>query len=209
MADTSHGVMQSSLTGRVVAGWKDRRGTTRWLLENGRGESEALFFVMFASFIAFVAGIPAAINGVRLAAEGPLDVPGVVTSWMLTSLMFMVLARYVLSMLSRWGAKSLGGTGTHLGARYAQFWTALVVSPILFFPGGMHLAALITTSDMLYGIAQGMDLGAQIIFLAFWAEALAESEGFESRWPAIAAIFGPLVVLFVLASAAIWLLGGI
>ena len=168
-----------------------------------------MFFVLFASIIALVAGIPAAINGERLAAEGPLDIQGVVTSWMLTSLMFMVLARYVLSMLSRWGAKSLGGTGTHLGARYAQFWTALVVSPILFFPGGMHLAALITTSDMLYGIAQGMDLGAQIIFLAFWAEALAESEGFESRWPAIAAIFGPLVVLFGLASAAIWLRGGI
>ena len=209
MADTSHGVMTQSLTGRVIAGWKDRRGTTRWLLENGRGESEALFFVMLASFIAFVAGIPANINRVRLAEEGPVDVAGVVTSWMLTSLMFIVLARYIFSMLSRFGAKALGGTGTHVGARYAQFWPALIVSPILFFPGGMHLAALVTTSDTLYGIAQGMDLGAQIVFLAFWSEALAESEGFESRWPAIAAIFGPLVVLFVIASGAVWLSGGL
>lgn len=194
MVDASH-PLSGPLVSRVIEGWRDRRATTLRLIRHGRGESEALYFAVIAAALYFVAGIPAAINGVRLAEDGPVDIPGVVISWMLTSFVFMVLARYILSMLSRWGAKMIGGSGSHLGARYAQFWAALLTAPVLFLPGAVHLAALITVSETIYAFAQGMDIGAQLVFLIFWSQALSASEGFSDSWRAVFAIFAPLVLL--------------
>ena len=207
MADASQRVSDPSLTGRILMAHKDRRAAMRRLLVHGRGESEALFFVMLAAGIWFVADIPRVILGLERSGAPDLDVQGAVTSWLITVVVIVTLLRYILSMLSRWGAKAFGGTGTHLGARYAQFWSALITAPLLFPVGILYSAALTTGSDEVYQIAQWAQTGVQVIFLWFWAEALAEAEGFASTFVAILAILWPLVALGCFVALTVWGLG--
>ena len=116
----------------ILATYRRPGDVVRSLLAEGQREDRALFFVMLACGLIFVAQLP------RLAREAHLQgldlnmhMGGSLMAWIFIA----PLALYGLAALARLLGLALGGKGSMYGARVALFWAMLAASPLILLHG--------------------------------------------------------------------------
>ena len=116
----------------IIATYRGPGAVVRKLLADGPREDRALFFLMLACGLIFVAQLP------RLAREAHLQgqelnmlMGGALMAWIFIA----PLALYAIAALTRGLGRILGGQGSMYGARLALFWAMLAASPLVLLHG--------------------------------------------------------------------------
>lgn len=122
-----------ALTADIAATYRSPRAVLRRKLAQGEGEPSALFYLMLACGLIFVAQWPRLRRDAYLSDEVPFDamIGGALMGWLfLAPLLF-----YLIAALSHLAAKAVGGRGSWLGARIALFWALLASTPLWLLYG--------------------------------------------------------------------------
>lgn len=195
-----------SLTGAIARAWVHPRAAMAQQVADGLSEPRALFHLMLASGLLFVASLPAAVETARgLAVEDPLS--GTVAANIFGYFFVAPLLAYGLAAVAHLGVRAFGARAPFLAARSALFWSVLVAAPV-----ALAVAAVEALTRPLAGGA-ALPLGQVLGYLgfAFWfwifAASLAEAEGLRATWPvmvgvmlAFGAVVGALATLALVAS---------
>ncbi len=195
----------ASLTGAMLRAYRDPRAAMARQMGEGLSETRALFHLMLACGLGFVASVPAALRtAARLDIADPVE--GAVTAHLFGYVFMLPLLLLGLAAVLHLGARVFGGRGSFLGVRAALFWAALLAAPI-----ALGLALLRVVAERLAGpgVLPWLDLLGYAGF-AFWlwllAASLAEAEGFAATGRVAAALalaFGGIALgLGALAGAA-------
>ncbi|GGL65341.1 hypothetical protein [Wenxinia marina] len=145
-----------AVTVDILNAWRRPAGTIRSLLDRGRHEPQALFFLMLGCALIFVAQWP---RLSRLAIETGRPLEQLVAYEAVAWLIVWPLALYLVAGLSWLGLRFLAPALTPYGARLALFWAVLASAPAGLLYGLMH------------GLA-GSGPGAQVVGI-LWLAALA------------------------------------
>lgn len=198
----------ASLGTRIVQSWKDMRGHTRGLIEEGMSEHRLLFYVMLSDIIFFVSfSIRTVVAPSAVAKDMIVGLE--IGKWLVIALLIRTTCMYILSAILVVVSKNFGGTGTWKETRIGVFWGALVAAPF-----GLLLAALsgmIHLYEADYAFLSSAWVSMPILwigavpFLWFISQGLAEAQGFARNSIAflamsVGAIVG-LVALIYLRSA--------
>ncbi|OSP55586.1 YIP1 family protein [Pseudoruegeria sp. SK021] len=162
-----------SVTSDMLAAYRHPRRVVRRQLQSGVRDDRALVYLMLACGMIFVAQWPRLSRDVAMGSDVPMD--AMIGATMFSWVFFMPLVFYLLAALSHLVARMFGGGGTWFSARFALFWTLLVVSPIWLLQGlvaGFIGAgpALTATGALLLGV-----------FSILWISALIEAEQTPDR----------------------------
>jgi len=157
-----------ALTNDIVASYRTPRRVIRRLLAAGVREDRALFYLMLACGLIFVAQWPRLSRQAALDDSVPLEalLGGALMGWLFVA----PLALYLLAGLSRLLARLVGGRGSWYSARLALFWSLLAAAPLWLFNG--LVAGLVGPGPAL--TATGF--AALAAFLAIWIASLTETE---------------------------------
>ncbi|WP_238365211.1 YIP1 family protein [Mesobacterium pallidum] len=151
-----------SLTQDIAATWRGPGRVVARLMTLEARESRALYFLMMASILLFVARAPTEARMAALDPEGP-PLPARLFFSALGILAFVPMLAYGFAALSHGVARLLGaGQGGFSGARLALFWALLAISPLTLLMG--LVAGL---------VGQGMELSLLLyawlgVFAWFW-----------------------------------------
>jgi hypothetical protein len=157
-----------SATMRILATWRDPRGTMRAHLAAGPREDRALAALIAACALIFVAQWPALARAAHLDPAVPLQAR--LGGALMGTLFIVPLASYGLAALSHLAARAMGGRGSWYGARMALFWSLLAVAPAMLFQG--LVAGLVGPGTALNAVG----IAVALAFLALWLPALSEAE---------------------------------
>lgn len=122
-----------ALTTDILASYRSPRRVMRRKLAAGAGEDVALFYLLVACALIFVAQWPVLS---RQAFEDP-SVPlsarlgGALMAWLFIAPLLM----YLLAALSHLLARAFGGAGRYVDARLALFWALLAAAPLWLLNG--------------------------------------------------------------------------
>lgn len=121
-----------SIRRNIFSTYRRPGDVVRGLLAEGPREDRALFFIMLACGLVFVAQLP------RLAREAHLQgldlnmhMGGSLMAWIFIAPLML----YALAALARMLGRALGGRGSMYGARLALFWALLAASPLMLLHG--------------------------------------------------------------------------
>ena len=158
--------------------WEARRGLRASFeaqISQGITEERLLAYVAFACFMAFLGGLPLALETARLSGM-ELSVPALVAGRFVAFVFFAPLFLYGLAavshLFSRW---AFGGQGDYPTARMALFWALVLGVPLGLFQA-LILQAL-TLSGLGY-LSVPVGILTFLIWLWIWASFLAIAEGF-------------------------------
>lgn len=175
--------------------WEARRGLRASFeaqLKQGITEERLLAYVAFACLMAFVAGLPSAIDAGRgIGEEGA--VPGLVAGRFVAVVIFGPLFLYGLAGASHWvAAQMFGGEGSYPAARLALFWALVLGVPI-----GLMQAIAVQAFGLLglTGLTGWLGGAVFLVWLWFWTSFLAIAEGFSR---AKCYLFALLIIVCVL-----------
>lgn len=152
----------------IAAAYRSPGRAFRRQLAGGPREDRALFYLMLACGLIFVAQIPRLAREANQGAAAPVEalMAGALLGW-------LVLAPpglYLLAALSHMIARMMGGHGSWYAARLALFWSLLSAAPLWLLYG---LAAGFAGSGAALTVAGIPALGG---FLFIWIGSLAEAE---------------------------------
>jgi hypothetical protein len=190
------------LVDAMARAYGDPRGAMSAQLAQGPNEPRALFHLMLAAGLFFVASLPNAIREARsLAVDDALS--GVIAAHLFGYLFVAPLIAYGMAALVHLLARSFGGTGGFLSARAAVFWAALLGAPI-----ALALALIGVGAEVATGRERLLSLDVLgYASLGFWlwlfAASLAEAEGFSATRRVALAVglaFGALAALLAVLS---------
>lgn len=152
----------------IVAAYGSPGKTFRRQLAGGRREDRALFYLMLACGLIFVAQIPRLAREANHEAAAPMEalMAGALLGW----LVLAPLGLYLLAALSHMIARMMGGSGSWYSARLALFWSLLAAAPLWLLYG---LAAGFAGSGPALAI---VGIAALAGFLFIWIGSLAEAE---------------------------------
>jgi hypothetical protein len=186
--------MAEGLVDAIWHGWRDPRGAMARQVAAGLGEPRALFHLMLACGLYFVASLP---NAVREARALAIPNEGAIAAHLFAWIAVAPLIAYALAALVHVLARAFGGRAGFLAARAALFWSALLAAPVALALAVVGVAAeaaglLPWTSWLGYA---GLGFG-----LWLFAASLAEAEGFATGRVAavVAAAFAGLAGLLAL-----------
>lgn len=190
----SHG---QSLTGAIARAWLRPRAVMAQQVAEGLSEPRALFHLMLASGLLFVASLPAAVQTARqLAVEDSLS--GTVAAHIFGYFFVAPLFAYGVAALAHLSVRAFGGREPFLAARSALFWSVLVAAPVALATAALD--ALLLPGGGRSALLWGQILG--YLGIAFWvwvfAASLAEAEGLRATWPVVV---GALLALGALVAA--------
>ncbi|MGR3462802.1 MAG: YIP1 family protein [Roseovarius sp.] len=155
------------VTRDIIATYRGPRRVMRRLLDMGQREDRALFMLIAACVVVFVAQWP------RLAREAHLtgqDLNPLLGGALLAWVFIAPLLLYALALLGHGAARLIGGRGTAYGARLALFWAFLAASPLILLHG--LVAGFVGPGPGL----QGVGLIWCGVFGWFWLSGLREAE---------------------------------
>ncbi len=194
--------MPGGVVDAIGRAYRDPRGAMARLMAEGPREPRALFHLMLAAGILFVASLP---NAIREARRLEIDdaLSGAIAAHLFAYVFLLPLIAYGASALVHLGALAFGGRGGFIGARAAVFWSALLGAPIALAVALIGAAGEAVSGRQL----PWLDL-LGYAGLAFWlwlfAASLAEAEGFaRTSRVLLAAGLG-----FIVAAAALAVLSG-
>ena len=186
----------SSLGRRIFQSWRDMRGHTRGLIEEGLSEHRLLFYVMLSDIIFFVSLAIRTVVAPSAAAKSMVD--GVeIGKYLIIALFVRTACMYVFSFILNIAARSFGGTGSWRETRTGVFWGALVAAPF-----GLLLAmisGLIKWYEPSFPFLGSDWISLPVLFIGvvpfiwFTTQGLAEAQGYSRNLVA----FGILTVLTV------------
>lgn len=185
-----------SLTGAIARAWVHPRAAMARQVEEGLSEPRALFHLMLASGLLFVASLPAAVASARrLTVEDPVS--GTVAAHIFGYFFVAPLLAYGVAALAHLCVRAFGGHAPFLAARSALFWSVLVVAPAVLAVTALEALAL----PLLGGAALPLVRVLGYLGVAFWvwvfAASLAEAEGLRATWPVV---LGAVLVLGALVA---------
>lgn len=160
-----------AITQDILRSYRHPRKVMRQLLQKGQREDRVLVFLMVACFLIFVSTLPKLARDAHLdqsATSVPLDarIGGALLGWMCIAPLFF----YVMSGVSHFLARLLGGKGSWYSARLALFWSLLVVAPVWLFYG-------LVAGFVGAGAAQNaVGLIVALCFAYLWGASLREAE---------------------------------
>ena len=130
-----------SLTGAIARAWVHPRAAMARQVEEGLSEPRALFHLMLASGLLFVASLPAAVASARrLTVEDPVS--GTVAAHIFGYFFVAPLLAYGVAALAHLCVRAFGGRAPFLAARSALFWSVLVVAPAVLAVTALEALAL-------------------------------------------------------------------
>lgn len=145
------------------------------MLARGIGEERMFAYLAISCFLAFLAGIPQAVD---MAADMPQEdalvglVAGRFVAWLIFGSLFMYGLAAASHAIAYWGFR---GQGTYAGARLALFWALFLAIPLgILYAIVSQLLPLLGLSGLVFSI------GLLIFFfwLWLWTGFLAIAEGF-------------------------------
>lgn len=145
-----------SVTGEILATWRDPAGPVGRLVGAGPREDRSLVILMGACLLFYVARLPVLARAARLDPSVPLDAGMGIT---LFSMLFLLpLIIYGLAFLLHLVVRLAGGTGQAWQARVALFWAFLAIAPAVLLQG---------LAEALAGPALPVRLAGLAIFVVF------------------------------------------
>ncbi|MXU65864.1 YIP1 family protein [Oceanomicrobium pacificus] len=167
------------LVADILNAYRGFRPAMRRQMQGGFGEERALFFLMLACALLFVASLPGLRGTADLAAEADDPLAAALSGRIFGFFFFLPLILYGVAALSHLLARVFGGQGNFFSARLALFWGLVVAMPVVLVTSAF--AALFAYRPELAALASPI-LGtiSLAVLLWSWAAALAEAEGFAS-----------------------------
>lgn len=191
--------MARGLVAEIFRAYPDPRAAMARQLRAGLAEARALFHLMVACGLFFVASLPAAIRTARgIEAEEP--VTAAIGAHLFGFLFLAPLLLYVASLVVHVVARAFGGRGSALAARSALFWSLLLAAPVVL---ALSLAGAL--AEIAFGVAvlpwlSVLGYAGLALWVWFFAASLAEAEQFEASGLVAAFVAGAFgLVVFVLA----------
>ena len=170
--------MRGGLVAAMGRAYRDPRGAMAEQVADGLSEPRALFHLVLAAALFFVASMPSAIREARqLGIDDPVS--GAIAAHLFAYGFVAPLLAYAAAAVLHLVARAFGGRGGFLGARAALFWAALLCGPIALALSLAGVGAeLVTASGRLplLGLMSYAGLG---FWLWLLAASLAETEGFD------------------------------
>lgn len=197
-----------SLTGAIARAWVHPRAAMARQVEEGLSEPRALFHLMLASGLLFVASLPTAVaTARRLAVEDPMS--GTVAAHIFGYFFVAPLLAYGGAALAHLCVRAFGARAPFLAARSALFWSVLVAAPAVLAVTALEALAL----PLVGGAALPLVRVLGYLGFAFWvwvfAASLAEAEGLRATWPVvIGAVLALGALVAALATLALFASGG-
>lgn len=194
------------LVAAMAAAYPDPRASMARQMASGLAEARALFYLMAACGILFVASVPRAIRAAR-GIEADEPVSAAIGAHLFGYLFLAPLLAYAAALVVHWIARRFGGTGSALAARTAVFWSMLLAAP-----AALAIAVIGVLAEAAAGPAVLPWLGVlSYAGFAFWlwlfAACLAEAEGFRHSGrvaAVVVAAFGTVAgIVAVLAGGAV------
>lgn len=177
------------LVNRILAGWRDLRGSFRAEIAAGHQEPRLLAYAMGGCVALVLARAPQSVLGMldgAAAAGEPVSATMLVVMQVVAALFFLPLMLYGVAALARMALRLFGGKGGWFDTRLAVFWSLVLAAPILLVGGLFSFGfALTNEAGRLAGLPSVI---AQLIWLRFWAEGLAEAHALRSGFPIFVAM---------------------
>jgi hypothetical protein len=192
--------MAEGVVAAIGAAWRNPRQAMARQMREGASEERALFHLMAACGLGFLASLPAAIRTAR-AVEADDALAATIGAHLFGFLFVAPLLMYGVAALVHLGARAFGATGPYLHARMALFWALLVGAPIAL---GLALGGVAAEVAFGAGVLPWLaPLGYAGLALWIWifGTSLAEAEGFSHGGRVTAALVAGFVGLAALVAA--------
>lgn len=190
--------MQGGLVDAVAGAYRDPRGAMARQMAGGPREPRALFHLMLAAGLLFVASLP---NAIREA--GGLEIEDALSAAIAAHLFGYVfllpLIAYAGAGLVHLVALGFGARGGFAGARAAVFWAMLLGGPIALGLALLGAGAEAATGRGQLPWVELLGYAGLGFWLWLFAASLAEAEGFTTRRVVLAVGLGFAGVAAVLA----------
>jgi hypothetical protein len=162
-------------------------------------EPRALFYLMAACGVLFVASVPQAIRTARLidAAE---PVQAAIGAHLFGFLFVAPLMLYGVAAVAHGLARLCGGRGSALGARMALFWSLLLLAPVALMIALVTAMAEIAAGPAVLPWASVLGYAGLALWLWIFAGCLAEAERFERSGRVAAFVAGSFGVVAILVA---------
>lgn len=191
--------MARGLVAEIFRAYPDPRGAMRRQIRAGLVEARALFHLMAACGLFFMASLPAAIRSARgIDTEEP--VTAAIGAHLFGFLFLAPLLLYVAGLIVHGIARLFGGRGSALGARSALFWSLLLAAPVALALSLIGVLVEIAAGPAVLPWLSVLGYAGLALWGWLFAASLAEVEQFEASGLVaafVAAAFG--LVVFVLA----------
>jgi hypothetical protein len=192
--------MAEGVVAAIGAAWRNpRQAMARQMLE-GASEERALFHLMAACGLGFLASLPAAIRTAR-AVEADDALAATIGGHLFGFLFVAPLLMYGVAALVHLGARAFGATGHYLHARMALFWALLVGAPIALGLALGGVAAEIAFGPGVLPWLAPLGYAGLALWLWIFGTSLAEAEGFAHGGRVTAALAAGFVGLAALVAA--------
>jgi hypothetical protein len=191
--------MARGLVADMARAYRDPRASMARQL-HGAEETRALFYLMAACGVLFVASVPQAIR-TALLIDADEPVHAAIGAHLFGFLFVAPLLLYGAALAVHGFARLCGGRGTPLGARVALFWSLLLLAPAALVIALLTAAAEIAAGPAVLPWASLLGYAGLALWLWIFAECLAEAERFERSGRvavALAGSFGAIALLVAL-----------
>lgn len=162
----------------MAAAYRDPRGSMARQMAGGLEESRALFYLMAACGVLFVASVPNAIRTAR-GIEADEPVSAAIGAHLFAYLFLAPLLFYLAALAVRWIAGRFGGTGSALATRTAFFWSLLLAAPVALAIAVAGAVAEAAAGPAVLPWIRVLGYAGFAIWLWLFASCLAEAEGFR------------------------------
>jgi hypothetical protein len=194
--------MARGLVADMVRAYPDPRASMARQIAAGLEESRALFHLMAACFVLFVASLPRAIRSARMI-EADEPVSAAIGAHLFGYLFLAPVLLYLAALIVHLVARAFGGSGSALAARAALFWSLLLVAPIALAISLAGAAVEILAGPAMLPWVSLLGYAGLALWLWLFAACLAEAEGFGHSGRVAAfvfAVFGLVAILLALVA---------
>jgi hypothetical protein len=195
--------MARGLVADLVRAYPDPRASMARQMREGLSESRALFYLMAACGVFFVASVPAAIRTARgIDADEPVS--AAIGAHLFAFLFLAPVLLYAVALVVHVAPPLSGGRGPALAARAALFWSLLLLAPAALAIALATALAEIALGPTVLPWTSLLSYAALALWLWVFAACLAEAEGFGHSGRVAAVV----VAAFGLVALAVALLAG-
>jgi hypothetical protein len=194
--------VEGGLVAAMARAYRDPRGAMARQVGEGLSEPRALFHLLLAGALFFVASLP---NAIREARHLGIDdaISGAVAAHLFGYGFVAPLLAYAAAAVLHLAARAFGGRGGFLGARAALFWAALLGAPIALALALAGVGAELTAASERLPWLTLMGYAGLGFWLWLFAASFAEAEGFAGTRRAAIAVgvgFAGLAALLAVLS---------
>lgn len=165
------------LVADIAAAYRDLPGAAERKLAEQPRDPQLLVWILIASIMGFVAGLPGAL---RYAQSLEQPVEGVLSGRLFAAIFMTPLLIYLAGFVSHLTARAFGGQGSFWSARVAVVWAVAVAIPLVLLGGLVQALAAATGAPAAMTLAGAVSVVTALGFLWIWAQFLAVAEGFDA-----------------------------